>query len=288
MSTDVGAVEVGAGGALPTLDPDPPTARQPRGRGRGRRFGGLGRALTYAGSLLAGLVVWQLLSLRYPLLLLPSPGETLQGARELWSDGLLVDSVLASARRILIGWALGVAVGVPVGLLMGRIGAVKRALDPYIEFFRFIPPIAFVSLAVVWLGTGESSKVVLIFYTSVFIVTLNTIAGVMAVDEAKLRAAAALGANRLQTLTAVVVPATVPYMVTGARLAMGNSFLTIVSAEIVAADDGLGALIWTSRNFGRTDWVFVGIVALGALGFVVDRVLRVLARRLFRRYAVRL
>ena len=173
-----------------------------------------------------------------------------------------------------------------MGLLMGRITVVRRLLDPYIEFFRFIPPISFVSLAIIWLGIGESSKVILIFYTSVFIVTINTIAGVLSVDETKLRAAASLGAGRLRTMGFVILPATVPYIVTSARLAMGNSFLTIVSAEIVAAQQGLGALIWTARNYGRTEWVFVGIITLGILGFLFDRIIRIVARRLLGRYSV--
>jgi len=175
-----------------------------------------------------------------------------------------------------------------IGLLRQVQRAVATLLDPHIEFFRFIPPVAFVTLAVVWFGIGESSKVVLIFYTSVFIVTLNTVAGVLAVSESKLRAAVSLGAGRRQIMLYVVLPATVPHVVTGARLAMGNSFLTIVSAEIVAAQVGLGALIWTSRNYGRIDWVFVGIIVLGVLGFVFDRVLRIVARRVLRRYAVKL
>jgi NitT/TauT family transport system permease protein len=259
--------------------------------GRGRRLwdrvspGSIG---LFVVSIAAGLLAWQLLSTQYTATFLPSPSETWDGARELAEDGTLFDSVVASSRRILIGWGLGLAVGIPVGLLMGRVSIVRRLLDPYIEFFRFIPPIAFVTLAVIWLGVGESSKVVLIFYTTVFIVTLNTIAGVLAVDETKLRAAESLGANKLQIMLSVVVPASVPYMVTGARLAMGNSFLTIVSAEIVAAQEGLGALIWTSRNYGRTEWVFVGIVALGILGFIFDRVIRVAARTFLGRYAVKL
>lgn len=84
----------------------------------------------------------------------------------------------------------------------------------------------------------------------------------------------------------VILPSTVPYMVTGARLAMGNSFLTIVSAEMIAAQDGLGALIWSARNFGRTEWVFVGIIVLGLPGFVFDRIVRLVANRLLRRYGV--
>ncbi|GGZ01760.1 ABC transporter permease [Streptomyces poonensis] len=140
------------------------------------------------------------------------------------ADGTLGDSVIASSRRILIGWGLGVVVGAPVGLLIRQIRIVRQLLEPYTEFFRFIPPVAFVTLAVVWLGIGETSKVVLIFYMAVFIVTLNTSAGVMAVDESKLRAAAGLGAGRGQILRRVVLPSTVPYIPTDARPAMGNSF----------------------------------------------------------------
>jgi ABC-type nitrate/sulfonate/bicarbonate transport system permease component len=252
----------------------------------GRRFP-LTALLTYALSLGAGVLIWELVSRRYTTVFLPSPVETYHAARELAADGTLASSITASARRIAIGWSLGVVVGVPVGLLMGQVAAIRRALDPYIEFFRFIPPIAFVTLAIIWLGIGESSKIVLIFYTTVFIITINTIAGVLAVDESKLRAAASLGASRTRTLVSVVFPSTVPYVVTGSRLAMGNSFLTIVSAEIVAAREGLGALIWTSRNYGRTEWVFVGIVVLGIMGFTFDRVIRVVSTRLLGRYAVK-
>jgi taurine transport system permease protein len=266
------------------------TSATPRpGRRPGRAATGrLRTAGLYAVSVLAGIAVWQLLASVYGSALVASPSQTLSAARELASDGTLFNSVVASGRRILIGWGLGLAVGVPVGLLIGQIPLVRHLLDPYIEFFRFIPPVAFVTLAVVWLGIGESSKVVLIFYTSVFIVTLNTSAGVMAVNESKLRAAASLGASRRQILRSVVLPSTVPHIVTGARLAMGNSFLTIVSAEIVASQVGLGSLIWTSRNYGRIDWVFVGIITLGILGFVYDRVLRVAASRALSRYGVKL
>jgi taurine transport system permease protein len=237
-------------------------------------------------SIAAGLAVWQLASLRVPTLFLPSPLETWEGFLELLEDGTLGTSILASGARILVGWGLGVAVGVPLGIFMGYFRWVRRLFDPYIEFFRFIPPIAFVTLAVIWLGPGEASKVALIFYTTVFIVTLNTIAGTVSVPELRLRAAASLGAGPLTTLRTVIVPSTVPYMVTGARLAMGNSFLTIVSEEIVAAQEGLGSLIWNARNYSRTEWVFVGIITLGLLGFLFDRILRIAARTLLKRYGV--
>jgi NitT/TauT family transport system permease protein len=237
-------------------------------------------------SILAGLLIWQVLSMMLPPVFLPSPAATFESSIELWRDGTLAQAIVASLARIMVGWGAGVIVGVPVGIVMGHFRWVRRLLDPYIEFFRFIPPIAFVTLAVIWLGPGESSKVALIFYTTVFTIIINMIAGVQAVSEIRLRAAASLGAGPLRALLTVIVPSTVPYMVTGARLAMGNSFLTIVSAEIVAAQEGLGALIWMSRNYARTEWVFVGIILLGALGYACDRLLRFAAGRLLKRYAV--
>ena len=137
------------------------------------------------------------------------------------------------------GWSLGLIIGIPVGVVMGYFSFVRRLLDPYVEFFRFIPPIAFVTLAVIWLGPGEASKVALILYTTIFIVTLNVIAGVLSVTIATAGGRIA-GGRPHQTLLTVIFPSTVPYIVTGARLAMGNSFLTIVSAEIVAAQVGSG------------------------------------------------
>lgn len=243
-----------------------------------------GRAALPAVSILAGVVLWHYFSTMTSPLFLPSPAMVFQSAVEMALDGSLAASVGASAWRIFAGWAAGVALGVPLGLFMGRFATIRLLAEPYIEFFRFIPPIAFVTLAVIWLGPGELTKIALIFYTTIFIVTLNTIAGVESVNPLRLQAARSMGASKLQEMNSVILPSTVPFMVTGARIAMGNSFLTVVSAEIVSAQQGLGATIWTARNFGRTDWVFVGIIALGILGFIFDRVFRILSSRLLKRY----
>ncbi|MEV0001734.1 ABC transporter permease [Micromonospora sp. NPDC050980] len=274
MTVDVRTV------AEPTRHDAPGAARRRRHRPR----------LTRAGlsllSVVLGVVVWDLVSRNYTAFFLPSPLLTWRGAVDLVQDGTLWSSVSASSTRILTGWALGVVIGVPIGLLMGCVPWLRLMVDPYIQFFRFVPPIAFVTLAIIWLGPGEASKVALIFYTTVFIVALNTLAGVLSVDELRLRAARALGANPARTLVSVVLPSTVPHVVTGARLAMGNSFLTIVSAEIVAAQSGLGSLIWTARNYAKTEWVFVGIIALGLLGYLFDWILRAVTSRTLRRYGV--
>jgi len=238
-------------------------------------------------SVICGVLFWEALSWRALPLFLPSPKATAQAFVELWSDGTLPAAVIASLKRVAIGWALGVGFGVPIGIVMGSNPSVRRFLDPYIDFFRFIPPIAFVTLAIIWLGAGEASKIGLIFYATIFVVIVSMIAGVQSVNESRIRAAATLGAGRLRTLLTVVVPSTVPAMITASRVAMGNSFLTVISAEIVSAQEGVGALIWTARNYGRTDWVFVGIIVLGVLGFTCDRILRLAAARFLKRYDVK-
>lgn len=256
-----------------------PAGRLPARHERWWTFRAVRSTAAFMLSLAIGLIAWQLISAQYSVYYFPSPAATWAAFRELAQDGSLVTSTIDSARRILIGWGLGLLVGVPVGLVMGRFAFVRRLLDPYIEFFRFVPPISFVTLAIIWFGVGEASKIVLIFYTSVFIVTISTISGVLGVDPLKVRAAASLGAGPIRTMFLVIIPASVREIVTGARLAMGNSFLTIVSAEIIAAQHGLGALIWKSRNYGRTEWVFVGIITLGILGFLFDRIIRVVESR---------
>jgi NitT/TauT family transport system permease protein len=276
--------------AAPEAGIETPTRTTPRRASRARAGAGrqrVVRAAYFLGSLVLGLAVWQFFAWHMGPTLVASPRTTWSAAIELAKDGTLQESCLVSLRRILVGWGAGIVVGAPLGILMGRVRLIRNLLDPYIEFFRFIPPIAFVTLAIAWFGIGETSKVVLIFYTSVFIITINTIAGVLSINESKLLAATSLGASRRQAFTAVVLPATVPHLVTGARLALGNSFLTIVSAEIVAAQTGLGSLIWNSRNFGRIDWIFVGIIALGILGYLCDRVIRLLGRTVLARYDVK-
>src|SRR6516162_454240 len=246
------------------------------------------RAGIFGISLLCALVVWTLLAwwVGKPAFL-PSPTKTFEGAVELVRNGELQADVAASFARIIVGFALGTLVGIPLGLLMGMSPLVRTFMDPYVEFFRFIPPIAFVSLAVIWFGLGETSKIVLIIYTTLFMVAINTMIGVLGVDSDKRFAALCLGANERQVFFHVVIPAVVPNIVTGMKIAMGNSFMTVVSAEMVAAKSGVGFLIFNSRLFLLTEWIFVGIITLGLMGFISDRALRLVANTMLRRYAVK-
>jgi ABC-type nitrate/sulfonate/bicarbonate transport system permease component len=241
-----------------------------------------GRAATVAGYL-AGFallfLVWHLAAtVLVRSALFPSPLPVFARAVALVEDDILPGQIWASLRRILQGFAIGSAVGVPLGLAIGSFRPVRALLEPWTEFFRFIPAVAMITVAVIWFGIGEESKVFLIAYTTVFVVVIATAAGVGSVARDKIRAAQCLGAGRLQVFALVALPATVPYILTGMRLAMANSFVTIVAAELVASNDGLGKMLWDARLFMQVEDIFVALVALGLLGFATDRVFRLAIR----------
>ena len=221
-------------------------------------------------------------------ILLPSPADVAVAAWKSASDGSLARHVGASYFRILTGWAIGCAVAVPFGILAGRLKWVRAVLDPYIEFFRFIPPIAFVTLFMIWLGLGELSKVALIVYTAFFTTFLTTLAGAMSVEQERIRAAQCLGATPAQVFFRVIVPSTVPHIVTGVRLSLGLSFMTVIAAEFIAAQTGVGYMIFSARLFAQTEYVFLGIIVLGCMGFAANWLLRKLLSRIAYRYDVKL
>ena len=206
--------------------------------------------------------------------LFPPPSVVFRKGVVLVRNGVLFEHLWASAQRILAGFLAGSLLGIPIGLAMGSFRPVRRLLEPYTEFLRFIPSVAMITVAVIWFGIGEGSKIFLIIYTTIFIVILNTAAGVSAIAPNKIRAAQALGATRGQIFLHVALPATVPYILTGMRLAMANSFTTIVAAELIAANEGLGKMLWDGRMFMLVDDIFVSLVCLGLLGFAVDRLFR--------------
>jgi len=231
------------------------------------------------------LAIWYGFSLLFASPLFPDPFTVARKALELLADGSLLNNTWVSMLRILTGFTIGSAIGVPLGLLMGSFKPVKQLLEPWTEFLRFIPATAMITTAVIWFGIGEGSKIFLLIYTTVFIVILNTAAGVRSISPNKIRAAQALGATKAQIFFLVAFPATVPFILTGMRLAMANAFTTIVAAEMVSADMGLGVMIWSGRMFMLVDDIFVALVTLGLLGFLTDRLFRLGIYRFARRYA---
>jgi NitT/TauT family transport system permease protein len=232
------------------------------------------------------LFIWQLGAFIYGPEVIPGPITTAMAGAELIGDGSLISYIGISSYRVLIGWTFGSLLAIPIGVLIGKVDIVRNFVEPLLNFIRFVPPIAFITLFLVWFGIGEQSKIALILYATLFIVIINTLTGVLSVEEDKIRAARSMGASEWQIVVHVIVPATAPYMFTGVRLAMGSSFMAIVGAEMIASNEGVGYLIWNSRLFFRTDWIFVGLISLGLMGFTTDRLLGLFGRKMLRRYGV--
>lgn len=208
----------------------------------------------------------------------PGPVDTLSGGWELAIDGFqrftLFDHVFASLRRILLGFSLGVLVGVPVGLAMGLSNTLRAVFDPIIELFRPVPPLAFIPLLILWFGIGERPAVVMLFFAAFFIMVIAARAGVTGVRLSKVHAAYSLGASKKQVLRRVILPNALPEIFVGMRVAIGVCWGTLVAAELVGAQKGLGAMIWTARTFFRNELVVFGIIIIGIIGVILDLIMR--------------
>ncbi|MEM3658300.1 MAG: ABC transporter permease [Candidatus Hadarchaeum sp.] len=237
-------------------------------------------------SVVAFVLLWQfLLTPMFGTIFLPGPSTILRGASELLlQKKTLLNYCIVSLNRIMVGWIVGSAIGIIVGLLIGNFKVIKSMVDPFIHFLSFIPAIALLTAFMIWFGVGELSKIMLIIFATGFTVMINTATGVVAIEEEKIQAARSLGANRVQVFFYLTIPATIPYIYIGMRLAMRSSFLVIVAAEMLAASSGIGYLIWNSRLFFKIDWMYVGILTLGLLGFIVDRLWRKIGNTVLRRY----
>jgi NitT/TauT family transport system permease protein len=232
------------------------------------------------------ILVWQIVSATFfPPVLFPTPVLVARAFVKEIATGRLLGDVLASLARIFTGFVIGCTLGAGTGLTMGFIPFARRFLDPWIQFGRFVPSISLLSPALIWFGIGEGSKLFLITYTTTFIVLLNTLAAVFSVPRSKIRAAECLGATRAQLFRLVILPASLHGIFTGMRVGMGLSFTTVVAAEMIAADSGLGYLIINSRLWFQTDVIFVGIIMLGTLGYLADKAFQGLIHRVAWRYA---
>lgn len=236
-------------------------------------------------SVVIAFVTWQLLStFVFNPFLIPPPLEVFRTAIPMVLSGEITADVAISMSRILVGFVLGSAAGIVMGVLLGRIRLLHDLLDPIIELLRYLSPTAMIPIAVIWFGIGELSKYFLIFWGTFFIVLINTIAGVWRAPVTRQRAAECLGANRLQIFVLIVIPSSVPYIVTGMRVAMASSFMSIIPAEILAADSGIGYLLQKSSMLLQTNRIFVALLTICLLGFIVDRIFRLLVDRVLARY----
>ncbi|KAF1368934.1 taurine ABC transporter permease TauC [Yokenella regensburgei] len=240
-----------------------------------------------AATLLVVLAVWwavAALQLISPLFL-PPPGQvlhklvTIAGAQG-FMDATLWQHLAASLTRILIALLAATIIGIPVGIAMGLSPTLRGILDPLIELYRPVPPLAYLPLMVIWFGIGETSKILLIYLAIFAPVVMSALAGVKSTQQVRVRAAQSLGASRLQVLWFVILPGALPEMLTGLRIGLGVGWSTLVAAELIAATRGLGFMVQSAGEFLATDVVLAGIAVIAAIAFVLELGLRALQRRL--------
>lgn len=208
----------------------------------------------------------------------PSPRDTFNASIDLFSEGYrnftIWEHIWASLWRVMRGMFWGSLFGIPLGLTMGLSSRARGFLDPMVEGFRVIPPLALVTLFGLIFGIGDATAVPLLIFASIWIMIIAARAGVRNVSLPKVRAAYSLGASKRQLLGTVLVPNALPEIFTGLRVALGVSWGTLVAAELFGVSEGLGAMIQQAKNFSRLDVIVVGIVVIAVIGVAMDAIIR--------------
>ncbi|MGH7659821.1 MAG: ABC transporter permease [Vulcanimicrobiaceae bacterium] len=237
------------------------------------------RLFPYILAAIAIVVVWQgvVITTRPSDAVLPTPLAVAYEFGRLLQNGTLLTDALISVARVVSAWLLGAIVAIPLGLLMGSSRRFESVLDPFVELLRPISPLAWIPLAILWLGIGESGKIMVVFVGTFFPLLLNTVSGVKNVDPTLLDAGRVFGCtSRAALFRRVVLPAALPGIVTGLRIAFGTGWAAIIAAELVAARSGLGYLIANGMDVLRADEVLVGMIVIGILGVLFDAFFRFL------------
>jgi ABC-type nitrate/sulfonate/bicarbonate transport system permease component len=213
-------------------------------------------------------------------LLFPPPSKALADLMVLISSGYLWKALYASLYRVVCGFVLAVTIGAVLGMTMARKPLMHDLFDPVVELLRPISPLALFPLAILWFGIGNGSKIFLIALAASFPVILNTYAGARSIDSNLIRASRSLGATEFEIFQGIVLPASLPHIFTGVRLAWGISLIVIIAAEMIGATVGMGYMILEAQQTFRTERVLAGIFVMGVIGFATDLGLRWLQRRL--------
>jgi NitT/TauT family transport system permease protein len=212
--------------------------------------------------------------------LIPAPHRVAVKFFELlFNEGLLWD-VYASTQRVLIGVVLGIAAAVPVGFLLGWYRNARTFANPMINFFRALPPIALIPLVIVYFGVDEVAKMVILFYASFFAGVIVMYEGVSQITPLYIRVAQTLGASEWEIFRKVIIPLTVPHILTALRVALGVAWATLVASELIAAQRGLGALIQNASTYFLLEVIYVGIICIGFIALIMDTILRRISARL--------
>jgi NitT/TauT family transport system permease protein len=212
--------------------------------------------------------------------LIPAPHAVAARFWELLTKARLPADMLISTQRVFLGVSCGIVLAVPVGFVLGWYREIRSFIDPLINFFRALPPIALIPLVVVYFGIGELAKVVILFYASFFAGVIVMYEGIAQISPIYVRVARTLGATDGEIFRKVIIPLTVPHMLTALRVALGVAWATLVASELIAAQQGLGALIQNASSFFQLDIIYVGIICIGFIALAMDLALRAVARRL--------
>nr|WP_254433879.1 taurine ABC transporter permease TauC [Acinetobacter sp. Marseille-Q1618] len=238
------------------------------------------------GSVSTILLLWFAVSALHlvPELFLPSPSAVWQKFVQVSQDGFmkatLWQHLAESIRRVLTALIAAVVIGVPIGLWMGLNKWVRAVLDPLVELLRPIPPLAYLPLLVIWFGIGETTKILLIFFSILAPVIISSAHGVLSHQKNRERAALSLGATRAQVLQYVILPTALPHILTGIRIGLGVGWSTLVAAELVAADRGIGFMVQSAAQFLITDTVVLGIIVIAIVAVSFELFLRWLQKQL--------
>ncbi len=243
---------------------------------------GLFRYIQGGIGLLVFLVLWHVASTtglfgkiepEYSLLLLPTPETVLKAIVETIKDGSLWGNTSVSIIRVAIGFSLAVLIGIPIGLGMALSPICNNICEPFVRIFSPIPGIAWVPLAILWFGLGDTAAIFIITLGSIFPIVINTVQGVRDVDSHLVDAARMMGANHLQVMRRVMLPSVIPYLVTGFRIGLGFAWRVVIAAEMVGVPKGIGYMLGVGRSTGRTDITIVTMVTLGVIMLVVEELM---------------
>lgn len=219
-----------------------------------------------------------------PPLFWPSPTAVLGKFWLISTEGYrghtLFGHFLISTYRVLAGFFLGCLLGVPLGITMGLSKIVRGLFDPIIELYRPVPPLAYIPIIIIWMGIGDSGKIMLLFLATFAIMVISARSGVKSVTIEKIHAAYSLGASRAQVLRHVILVNALPEIFTGMRVSMGVAWATLVAAEMVAATAGLGWMVLNAARYLRTDIVIMGVIVMGMVGYGFDLIMRLVERKL--------
>ena len=248
------------------------------------------QALLAVAAPVLGLLAWHVATSGPGYHLIPPPSDVAVQWWDLafggvWDDlysATLWTHTVASLGRVYGGFALAALVALPLGMLIGRIAVVRDLLDPSLQILRPIPVTAWLPLAMIVFGIGPRSAFFLVFLGAFYPILLNTVFGVRSVEARLFEAAAMLGVGRQAVFWKVVLPASLPSIFTGLRLGLGFAWVVIVVGEMTGVQTGLGAIIMEARQLSRTEIVISGMVTIGVLGFLSDRAVQLLGRRLLR------